>query len=135
MAPCYRLHQLSVRSLHPHDHWPCPHRRIQTEILPAPPHQLPLKLKFKPENTLSWNVIDMIPPRVLAISSLIALSTFLQITLKHLALTMNKVPSRCGSLEQKHSIRHLVFTNSYPLPQFSGGFLLLSFLSTLFLFK
>jgi len=81
-----------------------------------PPAALVAKPKFKPMNTLSWNVIDTTPPHVLATSSSIALSTSLQITLKHLALTMDKVPSWCGSLEQKRSLHHLVFFISYPLP-------------------
>jgi len=52
----------------------------------SPPAALVAKPRFKPENTLSWNVTDMTPPCDYATSSLIALSTFLQTTLKHLAL-------------------------------------------------
>jgi len=82
----------------------------------SPPVALVAKPKFKPENTSSWNVIDMIPPCDHAITLSIALSTFLQITLKYLALTTDKVPSQHGSPEQKHSLRHLVFFISHPLP-------------------
>jgi len=71
--------------------------------LTFPPAALVAKLKSKLENTSLWNVIDMTPPRGHATSSSTALSTFLQIIPKHLALTMDKVPSRRGSLEQKCS--------------------------------
>jgi len=50
------------------------------------PAALVAKPRFKPENTLSWNVIGMTSPCNHATSSSIALSTFLQTTLKHLAL-------------------------------------------------
>ena len=93
----------------------------------SPPVALVAKPKFKPENTSSWNVIDMTPPRNHATSSSIALSTFLQITPKHLALTTDKVPSRRGSPEQKCSLRHLVFFISHPLPWFSTFYSLLYF--------
>jgi len=71
--------------------------------LTFPPAALVTKLKFKLENTLLWNAIDMTPSCGYAISSSTALSTFLQITLKHLALIMDKVPLWHGSLKQKRS--------------------------------
>jgi len=72
-------------------------------FLTFPPAALVAKLKSKLENTLLWNAIDMTPLHGHATSLSIALSTFLQIIPKHLALTMDKVPSQHSSLEQKHS--------------------------------
>jgi len=66
------------------------------------------KLRFKPENTLSWNAIGMTPPCDHVTSSSTTLSTFLQTTLKHLVSIMDKVPSQHSSLEQKHSLHYLV---------------------------
>jgi len=74
------------------------------------------KPKFKLKNTLLWNVIGMIPPYDHTTTSSTALSTFLQTTLKYLALTMDKVPLQRSSLEQKHSLCHLVSVTSHPLP-------------------
>jgi len=81
----------------------------------SPPAAPVVKPKCKLENTSSWNAIDMTPPRDHITLSSIALSTFLQITLKHLALTTDKVPSRCGSPEQKRSLHHLVIFISHSL--------------------
>jgi len=60
--------------------------------LTSPPVALVAKPRFKPKNTLSWNVTGMILPHDHATLSSIASSTFLQTTLKHLALIMDKVP-------------------------------------------
>jgi len=75
--------------------------------LTSPPVALVAKPRFKPKNTLLWNVTGMTPPRDHATSSSIASFTFLQTTLKHLASIMDKVPSQCGFLEQKccHAIQ------------------------------
>jgi len=97
----------------------------------SPPAALVVKPKCKLENTSSWNAIDMTSPHDHATQSLIALSTFLQITPKHLALTMDKVPSRCGSPEQKHSLHHLEILISRSLPEL---FIFLSFYSPFLFF-
>jgi len=81
----------------------------------SPPAALVAKPKSKLENTSSWSVIGITPPRDHATSLSIALFTFLQITLKHLALTMDKVPSWYGSPEQKRSLHHLAFFISLTL--------------------
>jgi len=71
------------------------------------PVALAAKLRFKPENTSSWNATDMTSPCDYATSSSTASSTFLWTTLKHLALPMDKVLSWHGFLEQKYSLCHL----------------------------
>jgi len=58
-----------------------------------------MKLKFKPANTLSWNMTCMTSPYSCATSSLIASSTSSWITLVHLALIMVKASSWYDSLE------------------------------------
>ena len=61
--------------------------------LTSPPVALVAKPRFKPKNTLSWNATGMTSLCDHATLSSIASSTFLQTTLKHLALIMDKVPS------------------------------------------
>jgi len=65
----------------------------------SPPAAYVVKLRFKPKNTLSWNVTCMTPPYDYATSSLTALSISSQTTLEHLALTTVKVPLQHNSLE------------------------------------
>jgi len=81
----------------------------------SPPAALAAKPKSKLKNTSSGSVIGITPPSDHATSSSIALSTFLQITPKHLALTTDKVPSRCSSPEQKRSLHHVAFSSLSPL--------------------
>jgi len=68
-------------------------------FLTSPPAALVEKPRFKHENTLSWNATGMTHSCDHATSSSTASSTFLQTTLKHLALIMDKVPSWRDSLE------------------------------------
>jgi len=64
----------------------------------SPPAAHVVKLRSKPVNTSSWNVICITPSHDCA-TSLTASSTSLWITLVHLALIMVKVPSWHDSSE------------------------------------